>query len=102
MRSGALRLARTILIRRPPTRAETETLTFALLYLRFRRPHPAGAIIGLYLVLYAFARFVIEFYRAPDQPNPFGGSLTSAQWISVALFVLGALALARRTKPQGR
>ena len=82
--------------------AATETLTFALVYLRFGRPHPAGAIIGLYLVLYACARFVIEFYRAPEQPNPFGGPLTSAQWISVALFLLGALALARTANAQRR
>lgn len=79
--------------------AATEALTFGILYLRFGRPHRPGGIIGLYLVLYACARFVIEFFRAPEQPNPFGGPLTSAQWISVGLFLLGSLALARSLRP---
>ncbi len=80
--------------------ASTEAITFGILLARFRRPHRPGAVIGLYLVLYSMARFVIEFYRAPDQPNPFGGPLTGAQWISVALLPLGAYFLSRKPKPQ--
>ena len=76
--------------------AGTETATAILLYLLFHRAHRPGTIIGLYLLLYSSARFVIEMFRAPEQPNPFGGPLTAAQWISVGLFSLGALLLWRR------
>jgi len=78
--------------------AATEALTFVLLYRLFRRAHRPGTIIGLYLVLYGCARFVIEFFRAPEGPNPFGGPLTGAQWISVALVPLGAWLLARKRR----
>ncbi|HSW49104.1 MAG TPA: prolipoprotein diacylglyceryl transferase [Bryobacteraceae bacterium] len=74
----------------------TVALTAALLYGLVRREHRPGTIIGLYLLLYSLARFVIEFFRAPQQPNPFGGPLTVAQWISVGLFAAGALILWRR------
>lgn len=78
--------------------ATTEAMTFGVLFWRFRKPHRPGAIIGLYLLMYSTARFVIEFYRAPDQPNPWGGPLTAAQWISVGLFALGGYILSRRPK----
>ncbi len=78
--------------------AGTETLSFVILYSLFRRAHKPGAIIGLYLVLYSCARFVIEFFRAPEGPNPFGGPLTGAQWISIALLPLGAWLLLRRPR----
>jgi phosphatidylglycerol:prolipoprotein diacylglycerol transferase len=80
--------------------AGTEALTFVLLYWLIRRAHKAGTIIGLYLVLYSCARFVIEFFRAPEGPNPFGGPLTEAQWISVALLPVGVWLLVRKPRAQ--
>jgi phosphatidylglycerol:prolipoprotein diacylglycerol transferase len=75
-----------------------EVLIFGILYSRFRRAHRAGTIIGLYLVLYSCARFIIEFYRAPDQPNPFGGPLTDAQWICLVTLLLGFWLLWRKAR----
>jgi phosphatidylglycerol---prolipoprotein diacylglyceryl transferase len=75
-----------------------EALIFGILYSRFRRAHRAGTIIGLYLVLYSCARFIIEFYRAPDQPNPFGGPLTDAQWICLVTLLLGFWLLWRKAR----
>ena len=80
--------------------AGTEALSFVVLYRLFRGAHKPGSIIGLYLVLYGCARFVIEFFRAPEGPNPFGGPLTEAQWISVALVPLGLWLVARRPAAQ--
>jgi phosphatidylglycerol:prolipoprotein diacylglycerol transferase len=57
-------------------------------------------VIGLYLVLYSVARFAIEFFRDPDQANPFNGPLTGSQWISVGLFALGAAILAKKPRPK--
>jgi len=64
-------------------------LIFALLYRRFSPKRAPGRLIGLYLILTATARFLVEFFRAHEQPNPFAGPLSTAQWISIALLLLG-------------
>src|SRR5271157_1952569 len=66
-----------------------EFVVFGALYWRIRKPHPAGAMIGLYLMLYSTVRFVVEFFRYHEQANPFGGPLDASQWISLALFLVG-------------
>jgi phosphatidylglycerol:prolipoprotein diacylglycerol transferase len=70
--------------------ALAEAATFAFLYRVYTRPHPRGSVIGLYLMLYPAVRFTVEFFRHADQPNPFGGPLTSAQWTSLGLCAAGA------------
>ena len=68
-----------------------EFVIFGILYWRIRRPHAPGAIISLYLMLYATVRFLVEFVRDhPGEPNPFGGPLNTSQWISLGLAALGA------------
>jgi phosphatidylglycerol:prolipoprotein diacylglycerol transferase len=69
---------------------------FLVLYRRLAQAHRSGQIIGLYLVLYSTARFIIEFFREHEQAlvGPF--SLT--QWIALALFALGAVLLVRTKK----
>ena len=71
-----------------------EAILFAVLLWRIRRPHAAGAIIGLYLILYSVSRFVIEFYRFHEQPTQLGLSLT--QWMSIGLLLLGVWILLKR------
>jgi phosphatidylglycerol---prolipoprotein diacylglyceryl transferase len=68
-------------------------IVFGILYRQFNREHRPGHVIGLYLVLYSTARFLIEFFRVHEQSlvGPF--SLT--QWIALALLVLGAVILLR-------
>jgi phosphatidylglycerol:prolipoprotein diacylglycerol transferase len=70
-----------------------DLLIFGLLYRQFNREHRAGTVIGLYLVLYSTARFIIEFFRVHEQAlvGPF--SLT--QWIALGLLALGAVILLR-------
>jgi phosphatidylglycerol:prolipoprotein diacylglycerol transferase len=67
-----------------------EFLIFGILYWRFRKPHAAGTIICLYLMLYGTARFVVEFFRYHEQGNLWGGPLDTSQWISLALVLAGA------------
>ena len=67
-----------------------EFLIFAILYRMIRKPHGKGTIIGLYLMLYGTARFVVEFYRYHEQGNLWGGPLDTSQVISLALVALGA------------
>ena len=68
-----------------------DLLVFGLLYRRATQPHPAGQVIGLYMVLYSAARFIIEFFREHEQSlvGPF--SLT--QWIALAVFAAGVVIL---------
>lgn len=56
----------------------------------YRRRH--GIVLPLFLMLYAIARFVEELIRQ-DNPLDVGG-LTISQGLSLALFVIGALAFA--------
>ncbi len=76
--------------------AFAEFLIFGVLYWRVGKAHASGAILGLYLMLYPAARFVVEFYRFHDQGNLFGGPLDTSQWISLALVAAGAVLFARR------
>jgi phosphatidylglycerol:prolipoprotein diacylglycerol transferase len=64
-------------------------LIFAVLLRRFSLTRAPGHLIGIYLILTATARFTVEFFRAHEQPNPFAGPLSTAQWISIALLLLG-------------
>jgi phosphatidylglycerol:prolipoprotein diacylglycerol transferase len=67
-----------------------EFLIFGILIARIRRPHATGSIIALYLMLYSTARFVVEFFRFHEQGNLWDGPLDTSQWLSIALFLLGA------------
>ncbi len=45
-------------------------------------------ITSLYLVLYAFFRFIIEFFRGDEVRGIYNG-LSSSQWISIGVFIFG-------------
>jgi len=79
--------------------AFAEALIFGILYWRFGRPHRSGSILGLYLILYSSARFVIEFFREPEQAFPFGGPFSPAQWIAMGTLALGVWLFARKSSP---
>jgi phosphatidylglycerol:prolipoprotein diacylglycerol transferase len=69
--------------------ALAEFAIFAVLYWRSRKAHAPGTIIGLYLMLYSTARFIVEFFRNHEQGNLFGGPLDTSQVISLVLFAMG-------------
>lgn len=70
-------------------------LVFAITYWRFHKQHTPGTIMGWYLVLAASSRFVVEFFRFHQQPDPFGWGLSNSQWIAAALVGLGVVMLLR-------
>jgi phosphatidylglycerol:prolipoprotein diacylglycerol transferase len=72
---------------------------FAILYRQFGRKHPSGRVIGLYLVLYSTARFIIEFYREHEQA--LAGPFSLTQWIALGLLLLGIGILLRSRWPAG-
>jgi phosphatidylglycerol---prolipoprotein diacylglyceryl transferase len=67
-----------------------EFVIFGLLLWRLRRPHGAGSIIGLYLMLYSALRLLVEYVRDQQVENPWGGPFTDDQLISIGLFIAGA------------
>lgn len=71
-----------------------EIIIFAILWRAIHRPHEKGSVIGLYLVLYGIARFLIEFVRAHEQSLKWG--LSNTQWIALVLCAAGAWLLLRR------
>ena len=74
-------------------------LIFGFLVWLERRPHRDGTIIGAYTLIYAVARFVIEFFRGDaDRGFVFGGLLSTSQFIAIlmAAVALGVLFKSRR------
>lgn len=69
-------------------------LIYFILARTIRRPHTAGFVFGLFLLLAGVERFLVEFVRAKD--DRFLGPFTIAQLISVALIVVGTWLVATR------
>ena len=76
-------------------------LVFGIMLLLFRRRRRPGSLAAAYAMLYAVARFAVEFTRA--DPRMHVGALSIGQIISVALFLGGlaaTIALHRRPAPK--
>jgi phosphatidylglycerol:prolipoprotein diacylglycerol transferase len=70
---------------------------FLILWSLRKRPHAAGWLFGLWLVLAGVERLVVEFFRAKD--DRFFGVFTLAQMISMALIVTGVVIIVRLSAP---
>ncbi|MFN2240091.1 MAG: prolipoprotein diacylglyceryl transferase [Thermoanaerobaculia bacterium] len=69
-------------------------LMFFILWSASKRPHIAGRVFGIFLVLMGIERFLVEIVRAKD--DRFLGPFTVAQLISVVLIVIGMAIIARK------
>ncbi len=69
---------------------------FAILMAAARKPHPAGRVFGLFLVLMGIERFLVEIVRAKD--DRFLGPFTIAQLISAIIFVIGVVLVLRKNR----
>ena len=68
-------------------------LLFALLWLYAKKPRPAGAVSGLFLIGYGSFRFLAEFTRNPDD-GIFGlmtFGISMGQWLSLPMVLAGVL-----------
>lgn len=65
---------------------------FTVLWLYSRRPRPAMAVSGLFLLLYGLFRFAVEFVRLPDPGLGYQafGWVTRGQQLSAPMIVAGA------------
>mgnify|MGYP001793856765 CR=1 FL=1 len=59
-----------------------------LWYLRLRTRPPRGLLAGVFLLLYALVRIVVEYFREPD--TPLTGPFTRGQTLS-ALLIAGGI-----------
>lgn len=66
-------------------------LLFIIVFWFSAKPRPRGAVSGLFLISYAFFRFLVEFVREPDSHIGFDmlGWITRGQLLSLPLFALG-------------
>ncbi len=70
-------------------------LIVAILLLWERRPAPAGATFGRFLILYGLARFLIDFSRYYEPQQMMALGLSNNQWISLAFILGGTLVIVR-------
>lgn len=69
-------------------------LIFLTLWGLFRkRVSKDGAIFGIWLIMYAAFRFIVEFFRADDRGLFFNNALSTSQLVAIAAFVVGLLTL---------
>ena len=81
-------------------------VVFVLLYIYRKYKRRDGELIALYAIFYTFARFVCEFFRAPDSNLGFIiAGLSMGQILSILMFIAGAwllVYLRKNTKNQGK
>jgi phosphatidylglycerol:prolipoprotein diacylglycerol transferase len=64
---------------------------FAFLWWYARKPRPAGAVSGAFLVGYGVVRFIAEFARQPDDfLGLLAFQLSMGQWLSLPMVAIGA------------
>lgn len=63
-------------------------IIFAILLVYTRKKAKSFSSVFLYLLCYSIVRFTVEYFRADEIRGIFLG-LSTSQWISIALFVIG-------------
>lgn len=71
-----------------PAEAIGNLLIFAFLFLTYKKKSFDGQILALYLILYGFLRFMLEFWRGVTPPLPYVG-LTWNQIITLGMILIG-------------
>ena len=83
--------------------ASLANLVIFLLLVKAERMHrPRGFVFAAYVGLYGIYRFLIEFVRAGYSAEYWYWGLTQAQWVSILMIAISAIAvaiLARRPRP---
>ena len=65
---------------------------FLMLWIYSAKPRPTGAVGGLFLLGYGSFRFIIEYFREPDQHiGLYGGIISQGQILSLPMIIAGAL-----------
>nr|WP_136251498.1 prolipoprotein diacylglyceryl transferase [Ningiella ruwaisensis] len=67
-------------------------LLFVIVWLYSVKPRPTGAVGGVFLFAYGLFRFIVEFFRQPDEhlANLYGSLITQGQMLSIPMMLAGA------------
>lgn len=68
-------------------------LLFLILFLYTRKPRPIGTVSGLFALCYGIFRFVVEFFREPDQGFLVWDGLSMGQILSLPMILIGIVLL---------
>ncbi|MDD5254118.1 MAG: prolipoprotein diacylglyceryl transferase [Candidatus Nanoarchaeia archaeon] len=71
---------------------------FFILWFNRKSKHKAGFNFALFMLLYSVLRFIIEFFRAPDQNIGFICGLTMGQLLNIPLFLISLYLLIKKIK----
>jgi len=79
-------------------------LLFLLLAIYSRKPRPAAAVSGLFLIGYGCFRFMAEFFREPDGHIGYitGGWLTMGMVLSIPMIAAGVIIMVFAYRKAGR
>ena len=67
-------------------------ILFIILNIYVRKPRPMGAVSGLFLLCYGLFRFIIEFFRQPDeQLGLFFNIISMGQILCLPMIILGKI-----------
>lgn len=80
-------------------------LLFVILWWFSARPKPRGAVSGLFLIGYGSFRFIVEYFRQPDNfLPPLALGLSMGQWLSLPMALAGIVMMvwAYRSAPSPR
>ena len=72
-------------------------IIFIVLLVTYKKFLGTYKTVGLYLVLYSIVRFTLEFFRG-DLIRGIYFSLSTSQWISIVLFIIGIAIFVRESK----
>jgi phosphatidylglycerol:prolipoprotein diacylglycerol transferase len=66
-------------------------LLFVVMWVYARKPHPIGAVSGVFMMGYGSLRFMAEYFREPDAHlGLLALGMTMGQWLCVPMVVIGA------------
>ena len=79
--------------------AACNIVVFVILMLYVGKKLKRGSVLFLYMILYGIERFVLEYFRYDEIRGIFLG-LSTSQWISIAMVIIGVIGMALTYKKE--
>lgn len=79
--------------------AACNIVVFLILMLYVGKKLKRGSVLFLYMILYGIERFVLEYFRYDEIRGIFLG-LSTSQWISIAMVIIGVIGMALTYKKE--
>ena len=79
--------------------AACNIVVFVILMLYVGKKLKRGSVLFLYMILYGIERFVLEYFRY-DEIRGIFLSLSTSQWISIAMVIIGVIGMALTHKKE--